>query len=250
MKKKSVRAIPGSSDNHDRRDPQFTAALAGREHHPKLAPSCAGQRSFDAVMVSTLHNIPVPPGLRESILANRNALELSPRKGWRVGLAVAASIALSAVAIGIWVKQRARDFADYREEIIESSWNNSAHVDLAASDLKYIRNWLSQQKAEANFSLPAGLTDMPVRGCRVFDWHGRKVSFICFVDGLKHLHLFVTDGQKLPDGPVPDSPTFEQCGGWKTASWSQGGKTYVLTGMSYVSFVKRFRKSGQWNLTG
>jgi hypothetical protein len=48
------------------------------------------------------------------------------------------------------------------------------------------------------------------------------------------------------DVPPQGTPDFEKCGSWKTVSWSQGSKTYVLSGMNYLTFVKKFRKSGHW----
>ena len=63
-------------------------------------------------------------------------------------------------------------------------------------------------------------------------------------------NLYVLDRPLFSDLPPVGAPDFEKCGAWKTASWRQGDKTYVLTGMSYPAFVSRFRKAGRWILAG
>jgi hypothetical protein len=73
---------------------------------------------------------------------------------------------------------------------------------------------------------------------------------ICLIDGPKHLHLFVVAGVEFPELAAEGLPDFEKCHGWKTASWRQNGKTFVLTGMSYQAFVNKFRKAGRWTMSG
>jgi len=44
-------------------------------------------------------------------------------------------------------------------------------------------------------------------GCRVLDWHGQKVSMLCY--GLKgsHVDLFVAGAKVFPDAPPEDKPS-------------------------------------------
>ena len=73
---------------------------------------------------------------------------------------------------------------------------------------------------------------------------------LCLADGPRHMHLFVLEGSQLAQLPFDGKPDFEKCGVWKTASWQQGDKTYVLTGMKYQAFVSKFRKGGRWTMSG
>jgi hypothetical protein len=77
-----------------------------------------------------------------------------------------------------------------------------------------------------------------------------RVPMICLSEGSRHLHLFVVDGAMFADLPPAEAPDFQKCGAWKTASWQQGAKTYVLTGLKYQAFVSKFRKMGRWDFSG
>ena len=238
------------SGGQDAGNPLFAAALEQAKNDPKLARWLAEQHSFDAAVISAVKSIPVPRDLKASLLPERKITPLPLWHGWPVRLAAAAAvIALAAVSI-FWLKKGSHDFNDYRTEIVEASWDNSPHLEYSSATLKDAQQWFVHQQAHGDFVLPAGLGEFQAYGCRVLEWHDQKVSFVCLLDGMKHLHLFVVDSQAMRNLPSSSLPDFENCAGWKTISWSQGDKLYVLTGMNYLSFIKKCRKHGQWMIAG
>jgi len=225
---------------------EVTAALRQLERDPELARWFDDQRAFDSTMTSALKEIPVPLALKESILAENVLVRVPFWQQSSARLALAASVLLLASLAAVLIKGQAASFVDYRREVIEEAWSDAPHLDLSTSDMGQIRRWLVQQKAKGDFVVPTALRDLPVVGCRLLEWRGHKASMVCFAEGLKHTHLFVMDHVDFAGVPPQGTPDFEKCGGWKTVSWSQGGRTYVLSGMNYLTFVKKFRKSGHW----
>jgi hypothetical protein len=234
----------------DATDPQFAEALALAGRDPALGLWFARQRAFDAVVASGLGAVPAPADLKQTILADSRIVRAPYWQRPRVRLAAAAAVLLLFAAAGFFLARSPRNFATFRQDIVEASWEGARHLDFAASDVASVKQWLQQQQAAADFTLPRALQTAQVQGCRVIEWEGRKVSFVCLLDGLKHYHLFVAEGLQLGGAPQPNHPQFEQCAGWKTASWATGGKTYVLAGMKLTTFVKKFRKLGQWDFAG
>ncbi|MEY2407414.1 MAG: hypothetical protein QOF48_84 [Verrucomicrobiota bacterium] len=223
-------------------------ALAARD--PELARFLAHQRAFDDTLTGAVKSIAVPPLLKSSILASRRIVRPHFWQDWRTGVAAAAAIAVLLIVSGVAIHRASAGFASFRKELIVENWAGDPHLDFESSDLARIRQWLARREADSDFELPAALNDMRLQGARVFESDGRKVALVCLADGARHFHLFVLDRHKFPDLPADGAPDFEKCGGWKTASWRQGGKTYVLTGMNYPAFVSKFRKAGRWSISG
>ena len=234
----------------DAGNPLFAAALEQANNDPELARWLAEQRSFDAAFISAVQSIPVPRNLKPSLLTTRRIAPLPLWRPWLGPLAAAAAI-MALAALGIFsLKKSSAGFNEYRTEIVEASWDNSPHLEHNSTTLKDAQQWFLQQQAHGDFTFPTGLGEFHAYGCRVLDWRGEKVSFVCLLDGMKHLHLFVINCQAVRNIPSPSLPDFEDCAGWKTISWSQGNKLYVLTGMNYLSFIKKCRKHGQWMMAG
>jgi len=99
-------------------------------------------------------------------------------------------------------------------------------------------------------TIPSGLQDLNFRGGRTMEWNGQRVVLLCFSDGPRHMHLFITDDRAFVDAPPQTAPDYEKCSGWKTVSWRQGDNAYVLTGMNYFTFLKKFRHAGHWTMDG
>ena len=93
-----------------------------------------------------------------------------------------------------------------------------------------LRAWLARQDSPSDFEVPAALAALGGIGCQTFSFHGHKISLVCFMLDKDHVvHFFVMDssGIKHPPGPEPD---FSRRDGLTAATWSAGGRTYVLTG--------------------
>lgn len=239
------------SGGADMTDPKFMEALAVLERDPELNRQFDEQRRFDMQVTAALRSaIPVPPDLRAVILAGHKPRRPALWVDWRAPVAVAAGVAAIFLAVGTLFAQRTPKFTDFRTQLINEAWDGSVHLELESSDPRAIQSWLAGQKVKSEFSLPAGLKDVRLLGCRIVEVDGARVPMLCMADGVKHLHLFVVDGVQLAQLPPDNIPDFEKCGSWKTASWRRGDTTYVLTGMKVHAFFAKFRKGGRWTMSG
>jgi len=242
---------PGGEDAED---PRFAEALKAVEQDAELARWFAEQKAFDGAMAAQVQTLPVPRNLKASLLAQqpavrvpfwqRDLLPLLQRPALR--WALAASVAGLCVA-GSWAAMRHPSrFADYRRDLTEEAWDANPHVELRTSDLKTITHWLAERGMRAELVIPSALRDMNILGCRVLKWRGHSVVGLCLSDGVRHNHLFVADQIAFADRPWEHLPDYENCGRWKTTAWSQGDRTYLLVGMKYSKFTRRFYRDGQW----
>ena len=234
----------------DAGDPRFAEALEVVKRDPELARWFDEQRQFDARIAGSLQRISPPVDLRGSILAGGKVVRPPFWQVWGARAAVAAAVAALAVAAGVFASGRSTRFPEFRKELVEQAWNGESHLNLESSDIAQIKQWLASHGADADFMVPVSLAETRVHGCRIVVVAGRRVPMLCLADGPKHLHLFVVNRADFAELPPQGAPDFEKCGAWKTASWRQGDKTYVLTGMKYQTFVSKFRKAGRWTLSG
>jgi hypothetical protein len=232
---------PGGQDRHDE---SFSEALALAAVEPELQAWFAEQQAFDEAIAAEMKNVFAPAALKESLLAERKIIRLPWWKAPAYRVAAAAAVVLAA-GVALWFGiARFKDYDDFRNEIISAGFD---HGGIEGLDAAAAERWVAEA-ANDDFQVPTALRDLPVIGGGSLDWKGRKVSIVCFHEGNKHVHLFVLHGRSVHGGP-DDRPEFAQCGAWKTASWRQGDKTYMLVSMNYQTFLKRFRKAGHW-LTG
>jgi anti-sigma factor RsiW len=230
----------------DAADPQFAAALALAKQDAELAAWFAGQQKFDAQTSREIKSLRVPPDLKAKILAQENLqrqkiVELPGAVWWRdlfsfrspVSWAMAALILMLFSLAIFWNQSEGRvHFADYSARMVYAAVNDTNHVDVENSDMKQVVAWLAQHHGESRFILPVALNGSSgLMGCRVLDWHGRKVSMLCYgLNGSGHVDLFVTEADIFPDAPPVDRPQFASSGGMPTASWSHDGKAYLMVG--------------------
>jgi hypothetical protein len=240
---------PGGSDDED---PRFAEALQKREDDPELALWFAEQRSFDAKFTDALGATPVPSDLRSALLTDTQLLRPSFRKPVAVRLAWAACVVgLAVISISLGVSRlKSGRFHDFRHELVQNAWGETAHLDYKSSDLTRIRRWLVRQGALDEFTVPAALANASIQGCRLVKSKGHLVPMLCLVDESRHIHLFITNEAQLAGSPQPGTPEFAECGAWKTASWQDKDRLYILTGMNYTRFMNTFRKARRWTITG
>ncbi len=253
MNREEAKAIlemfrPGGADMAD---PKFTEALRLTEQDPELGRWFKDQRRFDLKMAAAIQTaVTVPDDLRASLLAPAKIVRPLRWQDWRAPAAVAAGFAVMAAAASLWLAPEPPKFATFRESLVTEAWDGNVHLELETSDASAIRQWLAAKNLPADIALPAGLRDARLLGCRIVEADGARVPMLCLVDGTRHLHLFVIDGLELAQPPPHNVPDFEKCGNWKTASWRDGGTTYVLTGMKMQTFFTKFRKGGRWTMSG
>lgn len=240
----------------DAADPRFREAMAEVERDPELARWFAEQKAFDAAMADHVQGIPVPRSLKESILA-----EAPGKKApfWQIDLVpwlqhagvrwAMAACFVALLAVGGWRVMRVPQFADYRREVVEAAWDSNPHVDFRTSDLAQVKQWVFGQGVRWPLNVPSELLQSAkVVGCSVKHWRGHEIVRLCLVDGSRHEHLFVSDEIEFQDPPWEHLPDYQSFGRWTSTAWSHGDRTYVLAGIKYSEFTKRFYRDGQWRL--
>lgn len=230
----------------DAADPQFAGALALAKEDAELAAWFAEQQKFDAQISREIKSLSAPPDLKAKILAQENpqiqkTVELPAPDWWRnlfsikspTAWAMAAMILMTLSLAIFWIhSENRKHFADYSAQMVNAAVNDTNHVDIENSDMKRVVAWLAEHHGESRFTLPVALNgNSGLMGCRVLDWHGQKVSMLCYgLNGPGHVDLFVTEADVFPDAPPVDRPQFASSGGMPTVSWSHDGKVYLMVG--------------------
>jgi hypothetical protein len=229
--------------------PDTAQALALLKTNPQLAIWHDQEKSLDKTLHEAIASIPVPANLRESLLLGAKIINVAPWWRRRVPLRAAAALLLLLAIGAMFLAPNPHTFVAYRSDVIEESWGRFPHLDIDTTDIQELNRWAAAHHMESPVTLPAGLKDMTVRGGRILEWNHHPVVLVCLTKGGKHVHLFATHNS-FPDAPTETQPDYEKCNGWKTVSWRHGDHTFVLTGMNYYTFLKKFRHSGQWQIDG
>jgi putative hemolysin len=222
---------PGTLDDAD---PRMAAALEQARRDPELAAWFEQQSAVHSAIRAKLKAIPVPPNLKRDILLG----QLEQTRVVRLPVALkflAAAAALALLAALAWVSfhhpRNPYDFATFRNRMARRVQRDSSYMDMTSTNQTEILDYCQQQGGPANIALPANLQPLEGEGGSVFPFNNRKVAMLCLnaaSDGTKNdLWLFVVDKSVLPD-PPPARPQFLQVANLMTASWTEGGKVFVL----------------------
>jgi hypothetical protein len=248
-------------DTGDETDSQVAEALELARRDPELGLWFERTCAFHAALRGKLRDIPVPPGLAEAILAGvpapgRNAAPNPPvatlrrqpdgsdelsksmpgnkivfgpwwqHRGW---FAAAAILVLLGVAL-FWLQPRPNDgFTDYRSRMVRTAIRQY-RMDISTRDLSRVRQYLHSRGAPSDFTLTNGLEKLTVRGGVFSRWRDHPVAMVCFDRGDRQMvFLFVVDRGALKD-PPPVRRQTARVNTLLTASWTEGGETYLLAG--------------------
>jgi len=221
------------ANGQDAADPFFADALEQVRRDPELQKWFAEENALNARLQARLETaIPIPPGLKAGLLAQRKIVQPLPWWLQPMKLAAAAVILLSLVAAFLLLSQKSTPLASFREAMARSSMQMQEHVTFESHDFPKIQQWLQTRNLDTNFNLPAALQSGVPQGCRVVDWNSHKATMICFFVNGEHMDLFVMDRTGLPDFPENGAPQFAKAGDLMTAMWANNGKVYLLTGQS------------------
>jgi len=228
----------------DAEDPQFAEALTLAARDPELAAWLAERLKFDALVSDGLRQVRAPARLKAEILASGRK-EKAPALGiliwWQnlisfrspVTWAMAALVLILTGLVVFWKSpEDGARFADYSAQMVNAAVNDAHHLDVENQDIKQVIAWLSDHHGENKFILPTALNGSNgLMGCRMLDWHGQKVSMLCYgLNGAGHVDLFVAGAKVFHDAPPVDQPQFASSGGMPTASWSHDGVVYLMVG--------------------
>src|ERR1043166_7382509 len=150
-------------------DPEVVKALEQTEQDPELRRWFEQSCAFHAAVRDKFQQIPVPPGLRDAILAQRRII----RPMWwqrPVWLAAAAAIALLGALAVIWLQPAPKDrFSDYRSRMVRTALRQY-RMDIATNDLKAVQQFLEKRGAPSRFVLTNGLEKLSITGGAFSRW--------------------------------------------------------------------------------
>ena len=217
----------------DASDPQFREALELLKQDPELAQWFAEDQAIHRRLADKFSKLPVPGDLKTQLLATRKIMQPVPwwKKPMRLA-AAAAAIALLVCSLAVWFSVAGREkFADFRSFAATMAATKMERLDFTSQDPREVKQWLANRgDTPADFVIPAGLNGRPSIGCCVMNWHGQKVSMVCFeMENRKVAHLFVVDRARLRN--VPSMAQALTAGnGINTVAWSDRKNVYVLAG--------------------
>jgi len=219
-------------------DSFFSEALEQARVDPELARWFADERRFDQAMTRTLRAQKPPEHLRQTLMLGNKVVSLHRRRplwaqpvSW---LALAAALALF-LGLGILFHQSGQPSltgSQFAREIIEMAESGKITLGKMSSNPEELKSWLATRGSPHDFTIPASLRGYPGVGCQTYVVNGTKVSLLCFMLGMDQVvHLFVVDEKVLEDAPR-EKPSFIREHDKIAATWSVGGKTYLLMGMN------------------
>ena len=221
---------PGGQDASD---PRFAEALEQTRRDPVLERWFQDSIAFDAVVTEKLSAVPVPVGLRESILAgvkvSRPHRWSDPLIKWAIAAALVSMAILGSL---IWHNARPTRLAGWQSEgldVISSLVRNESSFDVQSHSAANLIAWLKTNRAPAGEKLPPSIEKLQSLGCKTFSWNGVPVSVVCFVrpdGGL--IHLVTTNASPRSDRTLKREAKFVQQGEWATATWRESDRVYML----------------------
>ncbi len=215
---------PGASDASD---PQVAEALEQTRRDPELRRWFEQSSAFHAAMRDQFRQIPVPPDLKDTLLAMNKIVR---PVWWRqpAWLAAAAAVVLLLGGAAFWSQMRPQNqFTEYRSRMVRTALRRY-RMDIVTNDLNQVRQFMARRGSPAGYTLPKSLEKLSVTGGGCLRWRGNPVSMVCFDRGDKQmLFLFVMARSALPNAP-PAGSEAAKVNKLLTTSWTQGEMTYVL----------------------
>jgi hypothetical protein len=218
---------PGGADASD---PMFAEALAQAERDPQLRAWMEREQQLDRVVAEKLRGVPVPAGLRETILTGARVSRAPARTWWQQPWPAAAAAAV-AIAAGV---------ALWQVRLLTAPWKEFAAV--AINDLRVGQHGghgaeqgrLQAALGEPGWRLSAGLPvefgRLKADGCRTFKVAGREVLEICFVREGREFHLYVMRRDDAGWADQVQEPRFADEAGLSSMVWTDARHVYALVG--------------------
>jgi hypothetical protein len=161
--------------------------------------------------------------------------------------AVCALLVILGVLASLWKGNSAVSFAMFQTNYVPRIvLRNYPPMDLETNDLIQIRAYLATHQGHGNYNLPAALASAHGTGCAILQWHGKRISMVCFNSGKTNpattpdLFLFVLDKDALSHTPTGASPQFARVRKLATATWTNGSETYLLAGLQDENSLRKY----------
>ena len=226
--------------DEDASDPFFSEALEQSRIDPNLAGWFAAERRFDMLMTKAIRAQEPPEHLRRTLLLGNKIVSLhqhTKRPFWSRPVswfALAAAVAIF-LGLGVLLQPVTKPLMtgpQFAREVIGLAESGRITLGKMANNTQDLKAWLASQGSPHDFPIPDGLKSYPGMGCQTFVVNGARVSLMCFMVGKDQVvHLFVIDGASLKDAPG-STPSIVREHDQVAATWSSGGKTYLLLGIN------------------
>lgn len=209
---------------------------------PELDQLRKESAEFNARVHHALAEIPVPPELREQILARRKIVPLS---GWRrhqALLRIAAAFLILGTLVVVFRRPGSEDktFAGFRTRMVSFALRQYS-MDIHTNQFAAVQSHLASHGAPAEFSLPPGLAARPVVGGASLEWQGKPVGMVCFkAIGGETLYMFVITSTDAPGSRDFEASPQKTLG---TVTWRSAGKTFLITGQVPLQELEQLVKS-------
>lgn len=236
----------------DATDASFAEALALVREDSELRAWFEAHGAVQKAIRTRFKQIPIPEGLREQIISERQAS--IGRQRWRRPMALVAVAALIAVVISVavvWFRPVSSapeivNFDGYRNQMISTLLRQYV-MTLETNNSAQIRAYLAQHQAPADYELPKALEKVALTGCGVLGWQQKRVSMVCFHSGKPlrpgertDIFLLVAEREALPDAPAGDDPQIVKVNSLITATWTHAGKVYLLATEGDASLIRSY----------
>jgi uncharacterized membrane protein YbaN (DUF454 family) len=229
---------PGTKDAED---PQVIQAIGVARTDPALAEWFKQHCAFQQSMRARFRDIPVPPHRRAMLVPGTQIPR--PLPWWQrppVWVSATATLLVLVSLAGIWFRPPARNvFANFQSRMVSTALRDY-RMDIVTNDMAQVRSFLARKGAPGDYDVAPGLQRLALTGGGVLRWRNQPVSMVCFNRGDNQmLYLFVMDRSVLKD-PPPAKPRTSRLHDHIAASWSSGGKTYILAGPEEPGFVEKY----------
>jgi len=235
---------------NDAEDPEVAEALMICQQDAELGKWFANHCAVQSAIRAQFQAAPVPEGLQQQIISEYKSWR--PTVWWRrpAVLVTTAAVLLLIAGSSLWFSlphqpEQEVSFAAYRNRMVRTAVRNYG-MDLESTDAAQIRAFLAARQVPSDYVLPKNLELTPTVGCGALSWQGKPVTMVCFRTGKplspgakSDLFLFVIDQKNLAEQPPANVTEFAGVSQLATASWSKGGKVYVLAGLDETELKQR-----------
>jgi hypothetical protein len=210
---------------------------------PELEQFGKESAEFNARVHQALAEIPVPPNLREQILARSKII---PVRGWRRQrplLAIAAAFVLLGALAILFLRPAPEDrtFTGFRSRMVAFAIRQYS-MDIHTNQFAAVQSYLARTGAPADFPLPTALANSPVMGGAKLSWQGKPVGMVCFAAKTgQTLYMFVIDSADIPGAPAAFDLAPQKS--LATAAWHSAGKTFLIAGDVPLEELEKLVKS-------
>jgi hypothetical protein len=235
---------PGTADWQD---PEVAEAIALARQEPDLAHWFEEHQAFQTAVRAKFREIETPENLKNLVkLASSRVTPLPvpvQQPAWWQTPAWLAAAAVVVLLIGLNVLRLQPPHPDRLlnyERMMVSTALRGYNMDYATNDMRQLRLYLAAKGAPADYQVGPGLSHLRLLGGSALTWRTNPVAMVCFDRPDKQkVWLFIIDRSHVKDPPTA-APAETTISTLMTASWTEGGKIYMVAGPAEPGFVNKY----------